>query len=210
MSPNPYFEPSQSFSSVLAVCIIAYYYSALRSSLRASIRVFAQRAQDTVSGADKRTHARTFLSEMKTRAREIYWPSLSRLQAAHYMAQGNTRSLANTPTGSAEGGRRLAGLLKEWEAFGTSCGLDAEKERRRHRREGRTFCSWPACKWSTVKPPDGVTLKLCQGCGEAQYCGRECQKRYVRLRLKREMAKSDSFTVVIGAEAATRRSAETG
>ncbi|VDC01528.1 unnamed protein product [Peniophora sp. CBMAI 1063] len=158
MSPHPFFEPS------------------LRRSLRATIHVFAQSADDITSGEDKRSHARTFLAEMKARAREIWWPSLARLQAAHYIALGNTKSIASVPTGSGEGNKRLAGLLKQWEAFGESCGLDAERERRRHRREGRTFCSYPACQWSIVKPPESVTLKLCQGCGEAQYCGRDCQK----------------------------------
>ncbi|KZV59908.1 hypothetical protein PENSPDRAFT_659863 [Peniophora sp. CONT] len=158
MAPNSYFEPQ------------------LRRSLRASIHVFAESADDVAFGKDKRAHARTFLSDMKARAKEIWWPSLARLQVAHYIAQGNARSITNGATGSGESSKQFAGLLKQWEAFGVSCGLDAEKERRRNRREGRTFCSWAACRWSTVKPPDGITLKLCQGCGEAQYCGRDCQK----------------------------------
>lgn len=107
------------------------------------------------------------IPEMKNRAKTMWWPSLTRLQAAHYLAQGNEES------------KKYVGLIRQWEEFGNVCGLDAEKERKRHRREGRAFCTWVACRWSTVKPPDDVTLKACQGCGEAHYCGRECQKRYV-------------------------------
>ncbi|KZV61783.1 hypothetical protein PENSPDRAFT_658652 [Peniophora sp. CONT] len=129
----------------------------LRRALRASI---LGSTEHIASGTRKGVS----IPEMKNRAKEMWWPSFTRLQAAHYIAQGNGES------------KKYAGLLRQWESFGNACGLDTEKERKRHRREGRAFCTWAVCQWSTVKPPDGVTLKACQGCGEAQYCGRECQK----------------------------------
>ena len=90
---------------------------------------------------------------MKTSAREIWWPSLARLQAAHYIAQGNTKSIANVPTGSGEGGKRLAGLLKQLEAFGASCGLDAEKEQGRLGEIGDAIVdNW---KWAWTTNVDG-------------------------------------------------------
>lgn len=108
------------------------------------------------------------------------------------MAQGNGES------------KKYAGLLRQWESFGNACGLDAEKERKRHRREGRAFCTWAVCQWSTTKPPDGVTLKACQGCGEAQYCGHECQKRCVWALIRVLLAgQADAHALAIGERAVT-------
>ncbi|KZV63290.1 hypothetical protein PENSPDRAFT_758072, partial [Peniophora sp. CONT] len=109
---------------------------------------------------EHRSHARTFKAQIKTNARIEWWPNLARLQAAHYHAKED---------------QLLRLILRVWGGFGIACGLNEEKERRRHRREGRSFCSWTACKYSTQKPPGN--LRLCQACGEAQYCERECQKR---------------------------------
>ncbi|VDB84938.1 unnamed protein product [Peniophora sp. CBMAI 1063] len=114
----------------------------------------------TMKTKDRRSHVRTFVTQVKTNARTDWWPNLARLQASHYRAKND---------------RLLNLLLTGWSAFGQACGLEEEKERRRHRREGRTFCSWPACEYSMAKP--SVKLSLCQACGEAQYCGRECQKK---------------------------------
>lgn len=106
--------------------------------------------------------AREFLAGLRARAREEWWPCLTRLQVAHYRKRGN---------------KLYSVLVERWTEFGVALGLEEEKERKRHRREERVFCSWPDCEFNTKRPPS--KLSVCQACGEAQYCGRLCQKRSV-------------------------------
>ncbi|KZV77075.1 hypothetical protein PENSPDRAFT_280568 [Peniophora sp. CONT] len=113
-----------------------------------------------IRARDDRVYVRKFVAQMKTTARIEWWPNLARLQAAHYRVRED---------------RVLNLLVHFWSDFGVACGLDEGKERRRHRREGRAFCSWAACKYSMQKPPG--KLLSCRACGEAQYCGRDCQRK---------------------------------
>ncbi|KZV70610.1 hypothetical protein PENSPDRAFT_752412 [Peniophora sp. CONT] len=100
-----------------------------------------------------------FLEGLRVGARAVWWPCLTRLQVAHYRTKGIG------PHGV---------LLERWTELGTALGLDEVKERKRHRKEERVFCSWPSCKFNTERPLS--KLSTCQGCGEAQYCGKVCQR----------------------------------
>ncbi|KZV70618.1 hypothetical protein PENSPDRAFT_651349 [Peniophora sp. CONT] len=103
--------------------------------------------------------AREFYAGLQARAREDWWPCLARLQVAKYRSNGS---------------KPYSLLLEHWTELGAVLDLDEEKERKRHRKEERVFCSWPQCEFNTKRPPS--KLSTCQGCGEAQYCGKTCQK----------------------------------
>ncbi|KZV74938.1 hypothetical protein PENSPDRAFT_749031 [Peniophora sp. CONT] len=92
-------------------------------------------------------------------ARLQWWPSLRQLQ-----------TVCQTPRVNAG----LSRLLTLWSNFGRVLGLDAEKERIRHEREARLHCSWVDCQYHLENVP--ATLLTCKGCGDARYCGRDCQK----------------------------------
>ena len=113
---------------------------------------------------DRKPLAREFLAGLRARARQEWWPCLTRLQVAHYRAKKS---------------KLHAMLLERWTEFGSALDLEEERERKRHRKEQRVFCSWPSCEFNTKEPPSKVLL--CQGCGEVQYCGKDCQRMYVFL-----------------------------
>ncbi|KZV61522.1 hypothetical protein PENSPDRAFT_292967 [Peniophora sp. CONT] len=111
---------------------------------------------------DPRPPVRVFLASMKARARDEWWPCLNRLQARSSLRNGGQDS------------KLYKVLVERWTEYGTVLGLDAEDERKRHRSLAKSRCSWRGCGYNTRAPPG--KLLACKGCGEVQYCGRECQK----------------------------------
>ncbi|VDC03325.1 unnamed protein product [Peniophora sp. CBMAI 1063] len=65
-------------------------------------------------------------------------------------------------------------LTNAWRSFGTAMGLNESKERKRYANERQKFCSYSPCQWS--KKESDMPLLSCKGCGEARYCGKECQR----------------------------------
>lgn len=65
-------------------------------------------------------------------------------------------------------------LTNAWKAFGTAMGLDEDKERKRFMSEMHKFCSYSLCQFNRREA--GSALLSCKGCGQARYCGKECQR----------------------------------
>ena len=105
--------------------------------------------------------AKPFVDLIKA-ARRQWWPSLRLLQTA----------CSTPPVDDA-----LPRLLSLWSDLGRAAGLDPKKERMRHERDARSHCSWIDCRYHVEGAPD--VLLICKGCGDARYCGRECQRMYV-------------------------------
>ncbi|VDB92120.1 unnamed protein product [Peniophora sp. CBMAI 1063] len=109
---------------------------------------------------DPRPPVRVFLAGMKARARDEWWPCLSRLQSS--------------PHRSDQREKLYSVLVDRWMDYGRALGFDAEKEQKRHKSVAKSRCTWRGCGYNTRAPPG--KLLACKGCGEVQYCGRECQK----------------------------------
>ncbi|KZV66327.1 hypothetical protein PENSPDRAFT_689115 [Peniophora sp. CONT] len=72
--------------------------------------------------------------------------------------------------------RRYLSVEFSWLEFGKALGLSEEvenAEREREKKEAARLCAWRECQYHKVKPPSPPNV--CKGCGEARYCGRECQ-----------------------------------
>ncbi|VDB99135.1 unnamed protein product [Peniophora sp. CBMAI 1063] len=108
----------------------------------------------------KKAVTQQYLTELHASALEHWWPCLAKLQAGCYRHKDSQAHLA---------------LLACWEEAGDALGLSEKEERKRFRREGRVFCFWPECEFNTVRPTS--KLSACRGCGEVQYCGKDCQKK---------------------------------
>ncbi|KZV61528.1 hypothetical protein PENSPDRAFT_293076 [Peniophora sp. CONT] len=103
-----------------------------------------------------------FYDDMKSRARLVWWSSLHRIQITVLRAGPGAKP-------------QMRKLVDDWAAFGRALGLDTAKEQARYEKDARSRCAWRDCQFHREKP-DGVVLSACKGCGEARYCGRECQK----------------------------------
>ena len=116
---------------------------------------------------DARPHYRRASDGMAISAREIWWPTLRLLQEL----KTHSASLTN---------EQLTLLIGKWTALGAALNLDIAIERQRHEREARRRCAWHECQFHRVSVPEGIELKTCSGCHDARYCGRRCQRRYVK------------------------------
>ncbi|KZV73050.1 hypothetical protein PENSPDRAFT_325029 [Peniophora sp. CONT] len=118
--------------------------------------------------AERKRHpvAKEFLVGLKRQARVDWWPSLHALQTVQRFVPPNRRFVHKDAMG-------------DWLDIGTALGLSLETEQKRHEKEGTRRCSWFACPNHRVAPDNTVKPMSCKGCGDAQYCNRVCQKRYV-------------------------------
>ncbi|VDB92121.1 unnamed protein product [Peniophora sp. CBMAI 1063] len=134
------------------------------ASLRVWTRFYSEehKSNDFANQGSHSSRARVFCSDMRSRARAIWWPSLHQMQTAVARAGHSAKP-------------ELKNVVGDWAALGKALGLDAVKERARFEREARSRCAWRDCRYYHEKP-DEVALLVCKRCGEARYCGRECQR----------------------------------
>ncbi|KZV69286.1 hypothetical protein PENSPDRAFT_735470 [Peniophora sp. CONT] len=92
--------------------------------------------------------------------RQEWLPTLDALRAGAYRIHRPGESYSN--------------LVAAWTTFGTTLGLDEGKERKRLENEKRKLCSYQSCRFSRAVPE--VAPMICKGCGDAWYCGRDCQR----------------------------------
>ncbi|VDC07515.1 unnamed protein product [Peniophora sp. CBMAI 1063] len=117
----------------------------------------------------KRQHAaKSFLDDLKAQLRIDWWPSYRALQAAH-------KAL---PLSKAYRDRRhdCESVMGAWLQLGSNLGLDLDAEQKRHGRDAARRCLWFICPHHRATD-DSLKLSSCKGCGDARYCGRNCQKR---------------------------------
>ncbi|VDB87109.1 unnamed protein product [Peniophora sp. CBMAI 1063] len=109
-----------------------------------------------------------YMSQLKRRAKPLWYPSLRRLELALPILQ---RYEHDPPT-------PVADLLEGWSQFGAFIGLDIDKERKRHEGGMQERCWWRCCAHRGDSDPATRTSKLlqCAGCGQARYCSKECQR----------------------------------
>ncbi|KZV75675.1 hypothetical protein PENSPDRAFT_646971 [Peniophora sp. CONT] len=107
----------------------------------------------------------------KNALRKDYQRALRQEWAPLLIAPDNLHTL-NHPDGV-----RIIKLVRQawWRLGSVGAGFNEEKEKKEYEKRAEKMCSWRECCWHTIEPPSPT--KLCQGCGEARYCGSPCQRR---------------------------------
>ncbi|KZV71164.1 hypothetical protein PENSPDRAFT_416085 [Peniophora sp. CONT] len=98
-------------------------------------------------------------TQMRTAARDVWYPTILRLRALSEIL--GKRTDYNNIVGC-------------WSLFGNALGLQEDVERARYSQQGSRLCSWTTCRYYCTPAPNA--LSTCKGCQEARYCSRECQR----------------------------------
>lgn len=92
----------------------------------------------------------------------------------------HVKTFRELPLQDTQATSKCAQLIPAWKGLGQALKLEEAKEKADYEHEikkAAQLCAWVKCEYHEKKPPEPT--RACVGCGEARYCSRPCQQKYV-------------------------------